>query len=332
MSEIDLKSAQFRKERESSWSELERLVALAEHQGLRNLSHEDLQRLPTLYRGAVSSLSVARAISLDQNALDYLTNLTSRAYVAVYATKRPPARAVAEFASRVLPRATRKFAVYLAVACLLLALGVLCGYLMTLADVERYYSFVPGALAEGRDPTASTEQLREVLYRREEGEEVLHGFATFLFTHNAKIGILCFALGFAAGVPVVFLLFQNGLILGAMAALYSTRGLEAEFWAWVLPHGVTELLAVCVCGAAGLVLGMAVVFPGEFGRMQNLGRRGREAALLVLGAVVLFFFAALIEGFFRQLVQSVPIRWAVAASSALLWALYFGLAGRRGTE
>jgi len=179
-------------------------------------------------------------------------------------------------------------------------MGVLVGYRMTLADPERYSSFV-GGMAQGRTPASSPRELREVLYGG--GGGPLSVLASYLFTHNAKIGMLCFAVGFLAGVPVIYLLFSNGLALGAMAALYQSRGLGGEFWAWVLPHGVTELSAVCLCGAAGMAIGTALVFPGRHTRLRNLALRGREVAVLALGAVVMFLVAGLIEGFFRQLVQ-----------------------------
>jgi uncharacterized membrane protein SpoIIM required for sporulation len=164
-----------------------------------------------------------------------------------------------------------------------------------------------------------------VLYQK--GDGALTVFATFLFTHNAKVGMLCFALGFAAGVPVVFLLFSTGLQLGAMVALYDSRGLGAEFWAWILPHGVTEIGALCLCGAAGMVIGSAIVFPGRHTRLRNLALHGREVALLAMGAVVMFLVAGLIEGFFRQLVQNVGARWVLATATLLLWTWYFSALG-----
>src|SRR5206468_1965672 len=129
-------------------------------------------------------------------------------------------------------------ALFLAAALALLAAGALTGYRLTQADPESYYSFIPADMAGGRTPAASTAELRRDLYL-DDPDAPLGAFATFLFTHNATLGILCFALGAAAGVPVPFLLFWNGLSLGALAALYAGRGLSAEYWAWVLPHGVT---------------------------------------------------------------------------------------------
>jgi uncharacterized membrane protein SpoIIM required for sporulation len=323
-----LKSASFRAEREASWRELEAIVGRLEARGPRALSPEELARLPALYRGALSSLSVARAISLDQNVLDYLESLSGRAYLAVYATRRRLGEALADFFVRRFPRAVRAHAAHLALAAALLVLGAATGFALTSRDAERFYAFVAPAYAQGRGPASSTESLREVLYADRDAALMVKSFAMFLFQHNARIGLLAFAVGFAGGVPAALLLFSNGLVLGAFAALYAGRGLGVEFFAWVLPHGVTELTAVALCGAAGLALGQALVFPGREERLAGLARRGREAGVVALGAVALFFAAALVEGVFRQLVHAVPVRYAVAlGSAAVLWA-WLALAGR----
>ena len=331
VTEPALKSARFRAEREAAWRELEGLIQAFESGGVGRLTAEELNRLPVLYRVVVSSLSVARAISLDHNLLAYLTALGGRAYLCVYGTKRGAGQVLGELFRRRFPALVRRHAAAVAAAGALLLLGVLTGQRLTAADPERFYDFVDAALADHRDPGASTAELRDALYR---GGGVSSGslgaFSAFLATHNAKIGILCFALGAAAGAPVVWLLFTNGLSLGALAALYGSRGLGGEFWAWVLPHGVTELGALCLCGAAGLSLGGAVLFPGRHTRVQALAVRGREAALLVLGAVAMLGVAAVIEGVFRQRVHDPFWRWGVAVVSLISWSVYFGACGRGG--
>ena len=75
-----LKSREFRKGREEGWRELEDMVRRVERRGVHSLSLDELQRLPILYRAALSSLSVARTIALDRNLLLYLENLALRAY------------------------------------------------------------------------------------------------------------------------------------------------------------------------------------------------------------------------------------------------------------
>ncbi|MGM0574856.1 MAG: stage II sporulation protein M [Myxococcota bacterium] len=325
-----LKSFEFRREREATWRELAELMDRVEDRGLRSLDDDELARLPELYRATLSSLAVARAISLDKNLVTWLEGLSARAYLAVYSTRRRFGATVVEFFTERFPRLVWGMRRGLLLSVVLLVVGTVVGLLMTLDDPARFHAFVDPAYAQDRGPESSREELRAVLYDDQGGAaEMLSAFASFLFTHNAKIGLLCFALGFAAGVPVMLLVFTNGLILGAFAAIHVDEGLGVDLWAWLLPHGVTELLAVCVCAAAGLAVGHAVVFPGPYRRLQNVARRGREAALVVVGAVALFFVAALIEGFFRQLVHSIPARLTLATVTAVFWAWYFLVLGRR---
>jgi len=325
-----LRSYEFRREREATWHELDALVKQVEQRGLASLGAAELQRLPTLYRGVLSALSVARAISLDKNVIQYLEGLSARAYFAIYCRRRFLGQAVLHFFLHTFPASVRRIRWALALSFGVMALGMTAGFVLTRNDPSRFYSFVAPELAGGRDPGATRDDLREVLYTAQESGTGLARFATFLFTHNARIGLLCFAVGFVAGVPVLLLLFANGATLGAMWAVYAAQGLGYDFFAWVMPHGVTELLAVMLCGAAGLSLGYGLVFPGRFRRLDNLALRGRHAGALAVGALLLFFMAALIEGLFRQLVQDVDTRTAVLVVSALLWLAYFALVGRKG--
>ncbi|XYH97572.1 stage II sporulation protein M [Sorangium sp. So ce1128] len=319
-----LRSYTFRKEREASFRELEGLVDRIEKRGLSALGPEELYRLPALYRGALSALSVARAITLDKNIVAYLESLTARAYVCVYGTKRRFGDAVGEFFRARFPALVYRMRWGVLLAAFVLALGALTSFFITRADPERFYSFVGTAMAAGRSPASSREELAAVLVDDGGAADALAGFSTFLFTNNAKVGLLCFALGFAAGVPVLLVLFTNGLALGAMAAIYASKGLGLDFVAWVMPHGVTELLGVCVAGAAGLSIGAGVVFPGRYGRLESLAERGREAGAVAVGTVALFFVAALIEGIFRQLVHANAARAALAVATAVVWLVYFG--------
>ena len=323
-----LKSYAFRREREAAWQRLDAMVERARRQGLRSLPTEELLLLPTLYRAALSALSVARSISLDQNVVRYLESLAARAYFCVYAPREAAAEGIAAFFRWRLPAAVRaaRWPVLLAAACLLL--GGISGFALTLANPDWYYTFVPAQLAGERSPTSTTEELRAVLYRSGDLAEMLALFAGFLFSHNAAIGILCFALGFALGVPVVLLMFYNGLVIGALAAIYHARGLSVELWAWLGIHGTTELLAVVLCGGAGLVLARSIIIPGRHTRLHNLASGGRQAGLIVIGAVVLFFVAALLEGFARQLVHDTTWRYLVALGMLAGWLAYFVLSGR----
>jgi uncharacterized membrane protein SpoIIM required for sporulation len=324
-----LKSFEFRREREKTWRELEDLVARAEKRGLKSLPAADLLRLPTLYRATLSSLSVARSISLDQNVLNYLESLSARAYFQVYGSRSSLVEGLVHFLRRGFPGAVRAALWPNLLSALWMTLGAVIGFLLVETSADCYYTSVGADMAGGRTPAASTEYLREGLYDgADSAADMLYVFATSLFSHNAGIGMFAFALGFALGVPTVLLLFYNGLTLGAFLALYASRGLTWDLVGWLSVHGTTELLAIVLCGGGGLVLAAAIVFPDRETRLESLARRGRAAGTLIMGAVLMLFVAGLLEGFARQLVTDITTRYLIGGIMLAFWLTYFTLGGR----
>ena len=325
---VEPRSVRFRAEREAEWSELEAMLERVLKGGLRRLSEAELHRLPMLYRSAVSSLDVARKTALDRALVTYLESLVSRAYLAVYTSRRPERAPLRRFFFERFPQAVRSVLPELGLTTAIFALGMLVAYLMTRFDSEWYFAFVDGGLAGGRTPGASTEFLRDGLY--EVQDTGLSIFATSLFSHNAGIGLIAFALGFAAGVPTSLLVFTNGLMLGGFMALYDERGLLIPLLGWLLPHGVPEIGAILLCGGAGLALGRAVLAPGPRTIRDAMVDAGRRGAVVIAGSIVLFLIAGVIEGVFRQLVTNDLLRFAVAAFN-LMWLVAWITLGGRGS-
>src|ERR1700704_1742468 len=132
--ELVLKSSEFRKGREGSWRELEGLVDRVERRGVRSLSLDELQRLPILYRAALSSLSVARTIALDRDLLLYLESLALRSFLAVYGPRASPLEGVRAFFGRELPAAVRSARWHILIAALCLLVGTVAGFMLTVQD------------------------------------------------------------------------------------------------------------------------------------------------------------------------------------------------------
>ena len=323
----DLRSQRFRAEREADWRRLESLVVRLERSAPSSLSTEDLLALPVLYRGALSSLSVARATSLDHSLIDYLETLAARAYFFVYGARSTLAQKLARFFAADWPAAVQGLRRETALSAAIMIFGLVVGFTLTVGDAAWFIALV-GDMAGGRGPAVSTAQLRAILYDGGGPNGTAGGlsvFATYLFTHNAQIALFAFALGFAFGLPTAMLIAYNGCSLGAMLALYVGRGLGLELGGWLLIHGVTELFAVTLAGAAGFRIGWAVAFPGRASRVDAAAAAGRQAATAMAGVVVMLVVAGLLEGFGRQLITSDVARYGIAAASALAWGLYFYL-------
>jgi uncharacterized membrane protein SpoIIM required for sporulation len=105
-----------------------------------------------------------------------------------------------------------------------------------------------------------------------------------------------------------------------------------DFIGWVSIHGITELGAIVLCGAGGLLIAEKALFPGRYSRVESLARVGGEAARIAIGAVLLFFLAAILEGGFRQLVASTPLRLLIGISVAACWITYLAMPRRGDTQ
>jgi uncharacterized membrane protein SpoIIM required for sporulation len=312
----------FRAAREAEWQQLDDIVTRAETGSVRALRDDELVALPVLYRGALSSLSVARETSLDLELITYLEGLCARAYFFVYGVRTSAWRRLGAFFARDWPRAVRSLWRYTLVALALDALGILVGYLLVGQD-NAWFDSLFAYPEDGRNFNATADFLRDVLYSYSAKDGALSILATFLFTHNAQVGMLSFALGFAFGMPTAMLIIYNGATLGALFALYASHGLEAELGGWIFIHGTTEVLALALAGAAGFRIGWSVVFPGERSRLAAASEAGRTAAIVMAGVVVMLFVAGLLEGFGRQLITSDAARYAIGSVMLLAWCLYF---------
>ncbi len=315
----------------TEWEELERLVARA-RRSFRSLGAEEIARLDVLYRRTTITLSQVATRTSDQTLLRYLSGLTASAHAIIYL---PPRRSIAGRIGRFIavgfPRAFARTWRYHAASALLMLIGGVIAYYAVAADPAAAYAIMPEG--EFRQPGASQAQLVEALRSgREHGGGMKFSFASFLFSHNLKVGFLSMATGILAGIPTILLLLYNGMIVGAFTATHVGAGIVGEYWAWILPHGITELGAIAICGGTGLLIGRGVISPGLRSRAESLRVAGREAARLVAGVAVMLVFAALIESYLRQSHLSTPARLVFAAASALFWAGYLSIGFRRRGE
>ncbi len=326
---IKLKSLRFREERELDWSELERLVNTYERSGVKGLSDEEILAAPVLYRSTLSALSVARSTSLDRAVIDYLESLCARGYFFIYGSRATIWDKLGSFFRFEWRLAVCDIWKETLVSALILVLGFVVAFILYAQSVDWYFTFVPSELAGGRDPGATTASLRAALYHESDGEaDGFSVFATSLFSHNSRVALLAFAVGFAFGLPSAIVIAFNGGTLGMFIALFASRGLGYEVGGWLIIHGVTEMFAFVLAGAAGLNLGRAMAFPGNQTRLDALAKAGVVSGTVMGGCIVMLFVAGLLEGFGRQLITSDVARYSIGAISGVIWLSYFYLPRR----
>jgi uncharacterized membrane protein SpoIIM required for sporulation len=200
--------------------------------------------------------------------------------------------------------------------------GTVIGWLLVAGNPDWFYALMPAGPGDPRVPGASRAALYHSLFGKSH-ETGLAVFAAYLFSNNAQVSILCYALGFAFGVPAILLLVHNTALLGALLWLYHGQGLTWDLVGWLSVHGTTELFAIMLAGASGLHIGRSMAFPGQRAVLDAAAEAGRRTATVMTGVVLMLIVAGLLEGFARQLINATAPRLALGGVMLAWWLLYF---------
>ena len=274
--------------RQPRWTELEDLLARSEGNGLRHFAADDIERLGRGYRQVMSDLAIARRDFPNDQLTQWLNGLAARAHLRLYRAPAPSWRHLGHFFWTDFARRFRAARGYLLVSALLLFGPALLAYLAAWLDPTLREALVPVELRRtmesGRTWTDIAPNLRP-------------GMATLIFTNNIQVAFLAFAGGVLFGLGTVYVLVSNGLMLGSVLGAAHAYGVAPLLWSFISPHGFLELTCIVIAGAAGLMLGDALLRPGLLLRREALARAARQAVELVLGAAPVLVVAGMIEGF-----------------------------------
>ena len=300
---------------EDRWNELRRLLAQR-----RSLDGRSVLRLAGLYREATADLAFARRRFPSDPVAGQLERLVAEARSVVYGGSGRRQGLVGFFLDTywILVAERRR---PLALAAALLVVPGLAGALWAVVDADSLLGVLP---PEFLWVTAadSTDQGY--------GAAGLVGFSTYVLTNNIRVTLTAFALGVTWGVGTAWILVQNGVIFGALAALAVQAGNWEVFVAAVAAHGILELSCIVVGGAAGLSIGRAILRPGPRTRREALGREALVAVQLALGTALWLVVAGFVEGFAsRTGLGWVPTTIIGVGLGGLFWGLVW-FRGRLG--
>lgn len=306
---------EFVRERTPTWTELERLVEGSGNSPAR-LGSAGVLRLGSCYRAVAADLAFARRRFPSDPIVGRLEQLMQRGRHAVYNTSSSR-NSVLAFATRGYWRRVRERSALLAIAVVCLALPTL---------LSGYWAWRDPGAASGLAPSA----YQSVTQPRPDGQDLgvsvddQSDLAARIFTNNIQVSFLAFAGGILLGLGTLYVLIENGIMLGAVGGLAIGAGNGRPFFELVVAHGVLELSCIVVSGAAGLRLASAIVDPGTRPRMDALRTEARAAVEIVLGTAVWLVVAGLVEGFLTPAGKGLAVVLVVGLGlGALFWGLVF---------
>jgi uncharacterized membrane protein SpoIIM required for sporulation len=304
------------------WDRLEELIAQIDRRGIESLEPDALDELALGYRAVTSDLALARGRSYDTVLVAYLNRLGARAHAYVYlGTSRSGWSAIRHFLAVTFPREVRHSWLPIAACAALTIVCAAIAYAAVIGEPANAYALLPAAAIP-----AISKALHDTNFGFDRAFSPL--VSSEIITNNIRVAAIAFAGGMTCGVLTVWIILQNGLMLGGIGALFAHANFGLDFWATIAPHGVIELTAIQIAGGGGLLLAAAIVAPGRVRRGDALVRNARRAGTLVLGTAALLVVAGTIEGFVSPQRLSPQTRIAIGAFTAVALTLYFSRAGR----
>jgi uncharacterized membrane protein SpoIIM required for sporulation/uncharacterized RDD family membrane protein YckC len=304
------------------WDEFQRLAERVARGGLDALSAEELPDFAARYREVSADLARARTYGADPVSLARLERLVAAGHNALYREERHTWRRIGDFFVRECPAAVVAARRAVLLAALVFLLPGIAGF----AVLRERPGLAPEVL-----PDVMLERSEAGLERQARGAGYVEALsaerplvASMIITNNIRVAFLCFAGGIVVGVGSLILLALNGLSIGAASGHFANAGLLGYLWTFVIGHGLLELFAIWVAGAAGFRLGMALIMPGELSRRDALVLAGQSAMRLLGAVIVLLLVAGTIEGFISAGRWPLPVRLAVSMGSVAFLALYLG--------
>ncbi|MDF2847985.1 MAG: stage sporulation protein, partial [Oerskovia sp.] len=211
---------------------------LAELTKKRSLDGAEADELVRLYQSVATHLSTIRSSAPDPVLITRLSDLLGRARGRLAGAHEPAWRDVTRFATVSVPAALYRIRWWtVTVMVLFLLVAVVAGW---------WVATTPDALASMGTPSEREAYVNEAFASYyDPGAD----FATVVWTNNAWIAAQCIALGIS-GVFPAYVLFANAVGVGSTGGMMAYYGELDTFLTLIAPHGLLELTAIFVAGAA----------------------------------------------------------------------------------
>ncbi|MDR1531348.1 MAG: stage II sporulation protein M [Clostridiales bacterium] len=298
----------------ANWQKLENYNKQLRVKNLSSFKKAEIREFADLFRQTGYNLAYSRTHFGGGRTTQYLNRLACESHNYFFTKKQGSLEDIAAYFIKTFPEKFRQHAKFFMAAALCFFLGAALSMALGMAD-SQYLRFIVPVTADGVNLSASQIDVDYSL------------LSAFIMTNNIRVSLMAFAWGITGGVGSVLVILWNGMVIGGFISVVTAAGFDLlEFWSLILPHGVLELTAIFLSGAAGMMIGKGLLMPGERSRKDAVIIMAKEAALFVPGITVMLVLAGLIEGFFTPLDIHPVFKLVFAAATLIGLGVYFRLA------
>ncbi|MDP5061591.1 MAG: stage II sporulation protein M [Maribacter sp.] len=282
-----MREAAFVKQNKEKW------IAFENAMNLGATSNPD--ELANGYIQLTNDLAYAQTYYAESKTLLYLNELASKAHQKIYKNKKESKNRIVSFWLTEFPLFFKQYHNTLGIAFLIFIIASAIGSLSALNDAtfvrlilgDAYVNETLNNIANG-DPAA--------IYKG--GSEI--GSFLGITINNIRVAFLAFAFGVITSIGTGYILFSNGVMLGAFITFFYTKGVffEANKQIWL--HGTIEISVIIIAGCAGLIMGNSILFPKTYSRRVSFMKGAKDGLKVVVSTIPFFIIAGFIEGFITR--------------------------------
>jgi uncharacterized membrane protein SpoIIM required for sporulation len=315
-----VRAEEFVLRRRDDWNRLEDLIARAGAGKLNSLAPAQVLTMPSLYRRATADLARAQRDWPGEPVHRYLNGLVARGHGVVYRRGGHVWRRIRIFFAETLPRTYREAWPFLVASAALLFVPAIISYFVVLAYPDTAYGIAPAQIID---------QVHHHKLWTDIPPEARIEAAGLIMVNNIYVSMLAMAFGVVFGLPVIYVLITNGISLGALFGLTQAYGVSGGLFDFVIGHGVLELSIVIAQGAGGLMMGWALISPGNHKRSDALVIATRRAFTLLIGLAPLLVIAGTIEGNISPSDAPFPAKVTIGLTTGILLYTYLLFTARQ---
>lgn len=279
---------------------------------------DDADEMARDFTQLVDDLAYAKTFYPSGKVTQYINAQASRIYLSIYKNRKEESNRLITFWKYDLPLTIRKHhrAIFFSLVVFLVFFAI--GFFTSRQDENVTRSILGDGYV---DETLDNIENGNPFGIYENGNPFLSWL--YLMIHNIRVSFLMFVSGIFCGIPSFYILAQNGIMVGVFDQLFSSKGINVEFFLVVFVHGTLELTAIVIAGGAGFVLGKSFLFPGTIKRLAAFKQGAKDGVKIMIGLVPVFALAAFFEGFITRLYNDVSVLTTIIVSLSVLFVIWY---------
>ncbi len=278
--------------REASFVKRNKIKWLLFENVLDNKEQISPNKLSDLYIEITDDLSYAKTFYPLSNTANYLNSLASKAHQKIYKTKKESKNRLVKFFKTEFPLEFVKYHKQLLIAFTTFLFFAIVGAYSAANDGDFVRLILGDNYVNMTLENIETGDPMAVYKKMDEGNMFIQ-----ITLNNIKVAMMAFVLGMLFSVGTLYVMMQNGIMLGSFLYFFYDKDLLWESSRTIWIHGTIEISVIIIAGCAGLVLGNGLLFPKTYSRLASFKQSFKAGLKIMVSTIPFFIVAGFLEGF-----------------------------------